>query len=164
MKNTLFSLAAVAMLLGFFASQAWGQSAYISSGGSNPNGRIYYRIYNNGYPKLIIISPGSWDDRYKPTGVVTIPNEINISQPGTTPYIYTVDSIGDDAFRGCSGLTSVTIPGSIRSIGNCAFRGCSGLTSVTIGRYVRSIGDSVVAELYTLPPRAALPISASLMC
>ena len=50
-------------------------------------------------------------------------------------------SIGWDAFAGCSGLTSVTIPNSVTSIGSSAFDGCSGLTSVTIGNSVKSIGD-----------------------
>ncbi len=49
--------------------------------------------------------------------------------------------IGEDAFRFCSGLTSVTIPNSVTSIGSYAFRFCSGLTSVTIPNSVTSIGD-----------------------
>ena len=52
-----------------------------------------------------------------------------------------VTSIGDYAFYRCFGLTSVTIPNSMTSIGNWAFNGCSGLTSVTIGNSVTSIGD-----------------------
>ena len=51
-----------------------------------------------------------------------------------------VMSIGDFAFSGCSGLTSVTIPDSVTSIGDFAFSGCSGLTSVTIPDSVTNIG------------------------
>ena len=50
-------------------------------------------------------------------------------------------SIGDYAFFVCSGLTSVTIPGSVTSIGNGTFEGCTGLTSVTIPNSVTSIGE-----------------------
>ena len=50
-------------------------------------------------------------------------------------------SIGEEAFSESSGLTSVTIPNSVKSIGESAFRACTGLTSVTIGSGVTSIGD-----------------------
>ena len=51
----------------------------------------------------------------------------------------TVDTIGNYAFYGCSGMTSVTIPDGVTSIGYAAFSGCSGLTSVTIPDGVTSI-------------------------
>ncbi len=37
---------------------------------------------------------------------------------------YTVTSIGQEAFEGCSGLTSISIPSSVTSIGSYAFSGC----------------------------------------
>lgn len=50
------------------------------------------------------------------------------------------EKIPGNAFRGCGGLTSVTIPNSVTNIGGCAFGGCLGLTSVTIPDSVTSIG------------------------
>ena len=52
-----------------------------------------------------------------------------------------VTSISDDAFGYCSGLTSVTIPNSVTSIGCYAFVGCTNLTSMTLPSSVTSIGE-----------------------
>jgi len=43
-----------------------------------------------------------------------------------------VTAIGKDAFYGCNGLESITIPNSIASIGEKAFHGCDNLTRVNI--------------------------------
>ena len=52
-----------------------------------------------------------------------------------------VTSIGYSAFRGCSGLTELTLPSSVTSIGNSAFCGCSGLTELILPNSVTSIGE-----------------------
>jgi hypothetical protein len=54
-----------------------------------------------------------------------------------------VTSIGNYAFRSCTGLTSVTIPASVTSIGEKAFYYCDGLTTLTIPAGVTYIGPDV---------------------
>ena len=61
------------------------------------------------------------------TGDLTIPSSVTYG--GTT---YSVTSINNYAFQGCSDLTSATIPNSVTSIGYRAFEDCSGLTSITV--------------------------------
>ena len=60
---------------------------------------------------------------------------------------------------GMSRLTSVTIPGSVTTIGDYAFRKCTGLTSVTIPNSVTTIGSRAfyecfnnVGDIYSLNP------------
>ena len=43
-----------------------------------------------------------------------------------------VTSIGEDAFIGCHGLTSIEIPASVTSICDGAFQSCSGLESISV--------------------------------
>ena len=74
---------------------------------------------------------------------------------------YSVTSIGNYAFEGCDGLTSVTIPNSVTSIGYTAFFCCSGLTSVTIPNSVTSIGESAFYDCsgltsFTIPQNVTL--------
>ena len=72
------------------------------------------------------------------SGEVNIPEKF--IQDG---ILYTVKSLGNSAFDGCSSLTSITIPSGVTSIGNFAFMDCSSLASITIPSSVTSIGTWV---------------------
>ena len=69
--------------------------------------------------------------------------QCTIGKQGKYTIPNSVTRIGNHAFAGCCGLTSITIPDSITSIGDYAFASCKNLTSVTIPNSVTSVGDGV---------------------
>lgn len=68
-----------------------------------------------------------------------------------------VTYIGDNAFRGCTNITSVTMGENVTKIGTSAFYGCKNCASITIGENVTSIGSwafygcSAMTSLTSLP-------------
>ena len=81
---------------------------------------------------------------------------------------FIVTSIGESAFRNCTGLTSISIPNSVTSIGGYAFLRCNGLTSVTIPSSVISIGEAAFVSCSGLIsvtiPENVTNISAGVFC
>ncbi len=72
-----------------------------------------------------------------------------------------VTDIGQLAFQGCTGLTSVTFPEGVTGIGLAAFSGCTGLTSVTIPDGVDKINSSAF-ELCTGLTSVTIPSSVNI--
>ena len=60
------------------------------------------------------------------------------------------DKLGDYAFYGCSGLTSLTLPSGVTEIGEHAFLNCRGLTNFTIPSGVTKIGGAAFFSCYGL--------------
>ena len=87
-------------------------------------------IKKRGYKGEIII-PESVEDSVKKRGC-----------KGSGGKEYSVNSIAESAFKGCSSLTAITIPASVMRIGESAFEGCSSLTAITIPASVTRIGES----------------------
>lgn len=61
-----------------------------------------------------------------------------------------VETIGDSAFEGCTSLNSITIPAGVSTIGDSAFKGCSKLKTATLSKGVTEIGDKAFANCTSL--------------
>ena len=61
-----------------------------------------------------------------------------------------VTGIGNAAFYGCSGLTSVTMGSNVTSIGESAFCGCTGLTGIVLPGSVTGIGEYAFSNCESL--------------
>ena len=99
---------------------------------------IYSSAFINSGLTSIIVENGN--TVYRSEGNCVIRNNILIIGIKTSVIPTSVTSIGQEAFVGRTGLTSITIPNSVIRIGEKAFIGCTGLTSITIPNSVTSIG------------------------
>ncbi len=97
---------------------------------------IYYYLDSYGETRTAQVT--SNPDKY--SGDIVIPSTVTYND-----VTYSVNSIGNSAFSGCTELTSVTIPESMTYIYGSAFQGCSALTSVKIPDSVTEIGRSAFA-------------------
>lgn len=94
--------------------------------------------YNNQPDGLMYFGDVAY--RYKGT----MPENTNIEiKEGTTALLANV-------FSGCSGLTSISIPNSVKSIGGGAFWRCNNLTSITIPDDVSRIEDNTFSYCSSL--------------
>ena len=82
-------------------------------------------IYYNLVPKAKVATVTSNPNLY--TGAIIIPEYVTYESVS-----YSVASIEESAFEGCSGLISITIPNNVTQIGRNAFMDCTGLASVHI--------------------------------
>lgn len=93
----------------------------------------YYELDPETRTAVVTNNNGSYNSY---TGTVRIREYIE----GPHNLDYDVIAIADNAFRGCPGLTQVTIPTTIETIGDNAFYDCSSLTSLSIPNSVETIG------------------------
>lgn len=117
---------AVAMMLQLNAhAQSYDFSAVAPSGQT-----LYYAIYDESSVLVVGQTDVELGDNYSPAYSVS-QMAGNLIIPSTVSYggnTYTVIAIWTRAFSNCTGLTSVSIPSSIRLIGPYAFYSCNGLS------------------------------------
>ena len=128
-KGFLFALLFVALV-----NSVWAFDFYaVCSTGQT----LYYNITdaNNHYVEVTYPGYNGWDSYTLPTGNLSIPASVSNGS-----ISYTVKTIGNNAFAGCSGITQLTIPSSVVSIGNSAFH-MNSFESLTLPSSVKKIGQ-----------------------
>ncbi len=73
----------------------------------------------------------------KADGAIKIPDTVEFDG-----RIFRVTSIGNQAFKGCSSITSIQLPADLTAIGNEAFCNCRSLLSLHLPDGVTTIGNS----------------------
>jgi len=82
----------------------------------------------------------------------TAPNQVAVIQKytGLSATVVVPDTLGgcpvkhitDEAFRGCTSITALTLPPALITVGLNAFRGCTGLTGIAFPPTATTIGDN----------------------
>lgn len=94
-------------------------------------GGLYYDVEPSNKVKLVSPTKGKY------VGAIIIPATVKHND-----VTYNVVAIGDNAFKGATGVTSVKLPlKNLTSIGSYAFNDCTGLTEFTLPECITSIGE-----------------------
>ena len=118
-------------------------------------GDLYYNL--DASNQTAEVTSQNSEDPYWSTSITTatIPSSVEYNS-----VTYSVTSIGNSAFYGCSGLSFIEIPNSVTSISSWAFYCCTGLTAIEIPSSVTSIGEVAFwgcSNLMEITNHATLP-------
>lgn len=105
---------------------------------------LYFKITDatNHYVSVVSPTSTSWGSFTSPTGAVNLP--ATVTNESTD---YTLTAIGNYAFRGCTGMTDLSLPNTVKTIGSNAFDG-AGLTSLDLD--IETIGYSAFYDCKSL--------------
>ena len=120
------------------AGSAFKDTAYYNDKSNWENNELYI---GNHLIEIIGISDISGDYKIK-NGTVSVASGVFRGCTGLTEITIpdSVKVISEGVFRGCTGLTEIIIPDSVKVISEGAFSGCTGLTEIIIPDSVTRIG------------------------
>ena len=95
---------------------------------------LYYNLVNKSKTAEITRNPATDILSGSYSGDIIIPSKVTYES-----VEYNVTAIGENAFKNCFHLSSISIPNSVTNIGYRAFDGCSQLTSLIIPNSVTTI-------------------------
>lgn len=110
-------------------------------------GGIYYKITSSTNLTLSVTCKGNSYSDYanEYTGEVTIPSQVYYNNK-----YYNVTRIRTEAFKECTGLTTINIRGGVTYIESNAFEGCTSLSHVTLNDELAEIGSDVFLQCSSL--------------
>ena len=120
------SILLLATILVVTASNAFAQASYETIDS------IRYLIDSDAKTATVVASSGS-----KYSGDVVVPEKVKASDGAEYP----VTALGENAFKECTKLASVTIPSSVTTLGKSCFSGCYSLVTISIPSSVISFGE-----------------------
>ncbi len=138
MKNSIIKSLATLIVAAGFSTAASGQ--YFEVGGI---------VYNITSESTVEVFPSYMSLSTPYSGDISIPQ--TVEHGGAT---YTVTALGEAAFESCTGVTSLTLPPTIRSIGPYCFYDCH-FTTLQLPDSLRTIADH--AFLYSSIESLHLP-------
>lgn len=169
MRRLLFVAMVSAFLVGCKTSKtiestgenAFWQTMLLQQTESNINRGIITAKYENGSTLYFRIADNfgnvalTWDRSLKNynegessyTGNFEVPSYVFSGE--NREFMFRVTQIDENAFYGCKGITSVTIPFSVLTIGNNAFLGCSNLQKISVNEYntnYKSVDDVLFSK------------------
>lgn len=101
---------------------------------------LYFSYVDGGvavvHPNTSTTPAMAWNGFAMPAGPLNIP--ATVANNGVS---YNVIAVGDNAFFGCAGITSVTVAEGVAVLRGGAFRGCSAMTSVSLPSTIDTIGN-----------------------
>lgn len=118
----------------FSLTAASGQTLYFNILESAASVEVTYPNHDS-YPV------NGWGGYTRPVGNLRIPSSVVYN--GVT---YSVTTVGQLAFYGCTGLTSVVMGEGITVLGNSAFNGCTALTTAVVPSSIDTIGLRAFGE------------------
>ena len=108
------------------------------------SGDLWY-YYSNSSSTTVSVTSDQTSGKYAGLTEIVIPDSVMYNEK-----TYSVTSISNSAFSGCSSINSITIPTSVTTIGSYAFYNCTSLSSIALNDSIKSVDNTAFSGCSSL--------------